>query len=112
MQKKLKQAQKSFKNLGKDLNNIGEGLTKKLTVPIVAATSALAMMGLRAAKAAADMDDLAMVTNIGVEDLQAYAYAGEMLGRGQLTPAEAGACSTPKLRGASGWLAAAHARRV
>lgn len=80
MQKKLKQAQKSFKNLSKDLNQIGEGMTKNLTVPIVAATAAFATMGLRAAKAADDLADMSLVTNIGVEDLQAYAYAGDILG--------------------------------
>lgn len=80
LQKKLKQAQKMFKNLGKDLNKIGEGMTKKITVPIVAAASAFGMMGLKAAKAADDLADLSMVTNIGVEDLQAYAYVGDILG--------------------------------
>lgn len=80
LQKKLKQAQKMFKNLGKDLNKIGESMTKKITVPIVAAATAFGVMGLKAAKAADDLADLSMVTNIGVEDLQAYAYAGNILG--------------------------------
>lgn len=80
LQKKLKQAQKMFKNLGKDLNKIGESMTKKMTVPIVAVGTAFAMMGLKAAKAADDLADLSMVTNIGVEDLQAYAYVGDILG--------------------------------
>lgn len=80
MQKKLKAAQKSFKNLSKDLNQIGQGMTKSLTVPIVAVTSAFAMMGLKAAKAADDLADMSLVTNIGVEDLQAYAFAGDILG--------------------------------
>ena len=80
LQKKLKQAQKMFKNLGKDLNKIGESMTKKMTVPIVAVGTAFAMMGLKAAKAADDLADMSMVTNIGVEDLQAYAYVGDILG--------------------------------
>lgn len=80
LQKKLKQAQKMFKNLGKDLNKIGESMTKKITVPIVAVGAAFATMGLKAAKAADDLADLSMVTNIGVEDLQAYAYVGDILG--------------------------------
>jgi Mlc titration factor MtfA (ptsG expression regulator) len=42
--------------------------------------TAFTAIGLKAAKAADDLADLALVTNIGVEDLQAYAYAAAMRG--------------------------------
>lgn len=80
LQKNLKQAQKMFKKLGKDLNRIGESMTKKITAPIIAVGSAFTLMALKSAKAADDLADLSAITNIGVEDLQAFAYAGDILG--------------------------------
>lgn len=80
LQKSLGEAQKSLKKAGQSMKKTGQTLTRSITLPVIAAGTALGLMTMRVARAADDLNTLSAETGIGVEKLQRMGFAAEQLG--------------------------------
>jgi ABC-type multidrug transport system fused ATPase/permease subunit len=78
--KKMKKVVKSVSDVGKKFQRVGKGLTQSVSVPILAAGTAMAGMTLNAAKNADELLRLSDVTGMSTTEIQQLQYAANKLG--------------------------------
>lgn len=69
----------TFNKIGSSLNSIGDKLTKNLTLPITAATTAIIGLTTSLANSIDEMNDTASKAGLSVEAYQKWAYTAEIL---------------------------------
>lgn len=79
-QKKMNTVQKNVNRAGKNISKAGSALTKGLTVPIMAGAVALGAMAMKAVSSADELQKMADVTGISIEELQRMKFVGGQLG--------------------------------
>lgn len=75
MEKSLKKTQKSLKNWGKNTKEIGDTLTKGLTIPALALAGGLGTLSVKAADFGDDVITLARKTGLTTDQIQQLQYA-------------------------------------
>ena len=77
---KLSKAEKLFKNFGESLNRAGAGLTRNLTLPLVAAATALAAAAVKTADYAEELSNLSQTTGLTRQQLQELKFVADQGG--------------------------------
>ncbi len=78
-QQGMKKASKDLKSFGNTMTSVGSTLTKGITVPVVAAVTALSALSVKAGKAADELITLSNKTGISVKNLQELQYASRFV---------------------------------
>ena len=78
-EKKMKKISKELKTAGKDMTELGQTMTKGVTMPLIAAGAALTGLAVNAGKTADELITLSNKTGISVEQLQEMQYAARFI---------------------------------